>query len=228
MMGVRLIGRRSLVTLRATRTTPERGFEPIEYQLRAARARALMEAAEMDALWFSGEANIRYFTGVESEFWLSPTRPVFLVLPRDASTPPISVVPEIWRSAMRRTWVEDVRTWPAPRPEDDGVTLLVEALASVPAKYGAVGCGMGLESAPRMPMASLDWLVSKLGDAYDDLTPGRQILLRDCSPLMTTMRGVKTPAEVEKIADMCAIASAASVRPSLFSLLSRSGRRRSG
>lgn len=186
-----------------------RGFPSGEFEARLERARSLMEMHSMDALWFSGEANIRYFTGVESEFWISPTRPVFLVLPRDAGSAPIGVVPEIWGPAMRRTFVEDVRTWPAPRPEDDGISLLVGALASVPAKFGTVGCGMGLESAPRMPSSSFDAVWRKLADAGDETAPGVTIDMADASPLIAALRGVKSPAEIAKIGRICAIGSAA-------------------
>jgi Xaa-Pro aminopeptidase len=131
-----------------------RGFAPGEFRARVARAREAMAAAEVDALWCSSEADVRYFTGVDSEFWYSPTRPVFVVVPREG--PVVAVAPEIWAPAFGAAAVDELRTWPAPREADDGVSLLVEALAGVPRTFGAIALPMGLESAPRAPVATVD------------------------------------------------------------------------
>jgi hypothetical protein len=39
-------------------------------------------------------------------------------VPREGQ--PIAVIPEIGGPGMELTWVTDIRTWPAPRPADDG------------------------------------------------------------------------------------------------------------
>jgi len=57
---------------------------------------------------------------------------------------------------MRKTWVEDIRTWNAPDPIDDGITLLAETLNEL--EGGAIGTPMGPETHIRMPMADFERL----------------------------------------------------------------------
>ena len=75
-------------------------------------------SSRLDALLVTTEPELRYFSGFQSQFWESPTRPWFLIVPRDGR--PVAVIPEIGAAGMAETWVEDIRTWPAPQPEDDG------------------------------------------------------------------------------------------------------------
>lgn len=90
-------------------------FPPAEFEARAERASAVMAAAGLDALLFTTEAEIRYFTGFRIAFWRSSTRPWFLVLPKRKR--PVAVIPEVGAALMTASWVGEVRTWPAPRPE---------------------------------------------------------------------------------------------------------------
>lgn len=155
-----------------------------------------MAAAGLDALLFTTEAEIRYFTGFRTAFWRSPTRPWFLVLPRGAR--PVAVIPAIGAALMASSWVGEIKTWPAPRPEDEGVSLLREALAP----FGRIGLPMGPESALRMPLADF----RRLGAEFEDATP-----------LIRSLRMVKSDAEQEKIAAICEIGSAGFARaPALF------------
>jgi len=91
--------------------TPPRGFPRSEFEARTGRAQRLMAARGLDALLLTTEPEVRYFSGFLSQFWESPTRPWFLIVPRDG--PPIAVIPEIGAAGMAETWVEDIRTWPA-------------------------------------------------------------------------------------------------------------------
>ena len=61
---------------------PKRGFTSEEFARRTERAQAIMAEHEFDALVLSNQANVRYFTGFDSQFWESPTRPWFIVVPR--------------------------------------------------------------------------------------------------------------------------------------------------
>ncbi|MEC8852426.1 MAG: aminopeptidase P family N-terminal domain-containing protein, partial [Pseudomonadota bacterium] len=85
-----------------------------------------MMAAGMAGMLFTTEAEFRYFSGFRTLFWQSPTRPWFLFVPVDGK--PVAVIPEIGAELMRRTWLDDIRTWPAPAPDDDGLSLLVDLL----------------------------------------------------------------------------------------------------
>ncbi len=109
-----------------TRLAPRRGFDRAEFELRTGRAQKVMRKHNLDAIVLTLPPNIRYFTGFDSQFWESPTRPWFVVVPADGL--PIAVIPEIGGPEMARTWLDDIRTWPAPRPVNDGTTLLAGVL----------------------------------------------------------------------------------------------------
>ena len=201
LRAVRHVCARSQRRLRERGLSTARGFGVAEFQGRLSRAQDAMAALEVDALWVSSEADVRYFTGVDSEFWQSPTRPVFVVVPREGR--PIGVVPEIWAPAMAATEiVGDVRTWPSPREADDGVSLVVEALLEgCPRRFGAVGLPMGLESAARAPVSTVDAVRSSLAAAGVGTV--------DASPVVRSLRQVKSAAEVAKLAAVAEVGSAA-------------------
>ena len=92
------------------------GFEVSEFELRLARAQEIMHHSKLDAIWVTSPPNFRYFTGFDSQFWESPTRPWFLVIPGEGM--PIAIVPEIGVSEIEKTWINDVRSWPAPQPAE--------------------------------------------------------------------------------------------------------------
>lgn len=175
-------------------TFPKRGFFPTEFETRARRAQSIMRNHGLDAIFVTAPPNIRYFTGFDSQFWESPTRPWFIVIPAEGK--PIAVIPEIGAPEMALTWVEDIRTWPAPVPEDDGISLLTATLDALPRRFGKVGAEMGREMALRMPVS--DFL--KLRDGL-----GSEIV--DGSPCLWEIRMVKTAAEIDHIHYICQIAS---------------------
>ena len=61
--------------------TLEYGFSNEEFEIRIERARELLYKNKLDALLMTIPANFRYFAGIDTQFWESPTRPWFLVLP---------------------------------------------------------------------------------------------------------------------------------------------------
>ena len=89
-----------------------RGFSDDEFQQRTSRAQLAMQAEKLDLLLFTTEPEVRYFTGFYTQFWQSPTRPWFLLLP--ASGKPVAVIPGIGEACMGRTWVDDIRCWSSP------------------------------------------------------------------------------------------------------------------
>ena len=104
-----------------------RGFELNEFKTRMLRAQSEMTARNLDAVVITAPQNWRYFAGFVTQFWESPTRPWFLILPRNGE--PVAVIPTIGEPGVANTWVNDVRTWPAPQPDDDGVSLTLTAFA---------------------------------------------------------------------------------------------------
>lgn len=153
-----------------------------------------MHKHKFDALVVSAPPNVRYFTGFDSQFWESPTRPWFVVVPLEGD--PVAVIPEIGAPEMALTWMKDIRTWPAPVPEDDGISLLKSTIESFPRKYGRVGAEMGREMSLRMPVSDL----LKLRDSLSSE-------IADGSPCIWEIRMVKTAAEIEHINYICQIAS---------------------
>lgn len=176
-------------------------FAIAEFEARLDRAQRAMAAEGLDALLFSTEPEMRYFTGFRTRFWESPTRPWFLVVP--ARGRPVAVIPEIGADLMARTWIDDIRVWPSPAASDDGVSLLAGALE----KHVRIGMPMGRETQLRMPLRDFEELRRRLrGAAFVDATV-----------LVQSLRMIKSPAEIEKIGRICDMASAAfRAAPKLF------------
>jgi len=173
---------------------PRRGFTEKEFEQRTHRAQKMMREQCLDALLLTTEPNVRYFSGFFSQFWHSPTRPWFLVVPMEGK--PVAVIPEIGQSGMAATWLEDIRTWPAPRPEDDGISLLASVIQERQ-RFGRLGVTLGHESCLRMPIADFQ----RLGKL---LAPTEVV---DCTSLIRSLRNIKSSEEIEKIRYICGIAS---------------------
>lgn len=173
-----------------------RGFPQAEFEARTAKAQSLMAQHNIAALLLTTEPEVRYFTGFLTRFWESPTRPWYLIVP--ASGKPVSVIPSIGAALMQRSWIDDIRTWSAPDLEDDGVSLLADALVEF-AGGGVVGVPDLHETHVRMPM-------------YDFQRLGRQVTLGSDHGILRQLRMVKSQAEIDKIARACQIAGNAFAR----------------
>ena len=179
-----------------TSARPTHGFERVEFEQRLQRAQKQMTIDELDALVVTTAPNVRYFTGFNTQFWESPTRPWFIIVPREGDL--IAVIPEIGGPGMQTTWVTDIRTWAAPNPADDGVSLLIDVIASLPRRFGRVGWEMGRESVIRMPINDFDAVRERSGN----------VAFADGSPTIWTLRGVKSENEIDRIRYVCQLASA--------------------
>ena len=71
-------------------TTPSRGFDDAEFAARCKLVQAAMTEVDVGALLLTSEAEIRYFTGFMTQFWQSPTRPWFVVIP--SSGKPVAII----------------------------------------------------------------------------------------------------------------------------------------
>lgn len=175
---------------------PNRGFPVSEFETRTRKAQALMDGAGLAGLLLMSEPEVRYFSGFLTPFWQSPTRPWFLFVP--AHGKPVAIIPEIGADLMRRTWLDDIRTWSAPAPQDDGIGLLTGLLAPLAGHNARIGVMKGHETALRMPLGDWERLIAGL--------PGLQV--QDATGLVQGLRMVKSGAEIEKLAHICAIGSA--------------------
>jgi Xaa-Pro aminopeptidase len=178
-------------------TAPDRGFPVSEFEERTRKLQIIMRDSEVDAVLLTTEPNVRYFTGFLTQFWQSPTRPWFLIIPAEGK--PIAVIPEIGVSGMEQTWVDDIRGWPSPQPEDDGVSLLISSIQELPVKFGRIGMTLGAESFLRMPINNFEFLKSSL----------LRFQFVDIADQLHNLRMVKSDLEIAKTRFICKIVSEA-------------------
>jgi Xaa-Pro aminopeptidase len=171
------------------------GFSKDEFRQRLDKAQFLMREQGMDLMLLTAEPEVRYFSGFFTQFWLSPTRPWFLLIPDRGY--PVAVIPEIGEVVMRKTWVRDIRTWSSPQPADEGISLLSDTINEMVGGKAVIGLSKGHESVIRMPLNDLESLRTQL--------PGMRWM--NCTPLIRELRMEKSPAEVAKIRHICQIAS---------------------
>ncbi|KEO55147.1 M24 family metallopeptidase [Thioclava pacifica] len=172
-------------------------FSAQEYRDRIARLQTAMALEGLDALLLSTPADIFYTTGFLTRFWESPARPWFVVVPQAGD--PVAVIPTIGAELMGRCWIPQVRTWDAPDPRDDGVSLLAGTLADMVPENGRIGLPMGLETHLRMPLGDFETLRSHLAPR----------VLTDATASVQRVREIKSEAEITKIRTSCEIAARA-------------------
>jgi Xaa-Pro aminopeptidase len=172
----------------------ERGFSTQEFEQRLIKAQDVMQQYKLDGVLLTTPQNIRYFTGYDSQFWESPTRPWFVIVP--ASGKPIGIVPEIGESEFKKTWLDDIKTWPSPRPEDEGISIVKSTLEHLTKIHGQIGAEFGKEMTIRMPVKDLFKLKENL---HTNIVDG--------SDAIWEMRMIKTNTEIERIKKICSIAS---------------------
>ena len=181
------------------RTAPQRGFDNSEYQQRLDTIQQLMHANKMAGILLTTEHDIYYFTGFLSQFWQSPTRPWFVVIPIIGK--PIAVIPEIGVNCMKNGWMEDIRSWSSPHVDDDGVSLLSDTLIETMTKatqqlgseFNDIGINKGRETWLRMPLNSFDEVSQNLQNHK------QHFQFSDATALLRKVRMVKSPAEIEKL-----------------------------
>jgi len=163
-------------------------FEKSEFESRIARAQKSMQRHALDALVITAPPNFRYFSGYDTQFWESPARPWFLIIPASGET--IAVIPEIGEPVVAATGtVGRIHTWPAPRPKDEGVSLLSKTLQDLPKHFSRIGFELGRESVLRMPIVDFFQVQKNLGTTE----------LVDGSPCIWELRNIKSAAEIEMI-----------------------------
>ena len=176
-------------------TPPARGFTQAEFEDRTERAQRKMRELEIDVMLLTTEPQVRYFSGFLTQFWHSPTRPWFLLVPLEGK--PIAVIPSIGVAGMQQSWIDDIRSWSSPQPEDDGISLLLAAIGELPRRFGRLGATMGMESILRMPGRDFQHLQNELS--------GMQVI--DCAEMMLQLCSVKSAAEIDKVRYVCELAS---------------------
>jgi Xaa-Pro aminopeptidase len=172
-------------------------FTRSEFERRVERACELMTRDKLDGILVTSETNVEYLSGFTTQFaWNTPTRPWYFLLRRNGRG--VAVIPEIGLSNWQSTsWVDEVLTWPSPRPENEGLDLLCKVVAQTRRRFGRIGVEMGAES--RLGMPAGDFLRLKRM-----IQPAR---MADGSPLLSELRLIKSKAEIARIRHICKIAA---------------------
>ncbi len=170
-------------------------FAVAEHIERFARAQELMEQGRLDAIVLSSRVNVEYFSGFATEGFETPTRPLFVVLPREGVA--VAVIPSGLRGEwVQSSWIEELVTWESPRPDDEGVSELRAVLADLPNRFGRIGLELGPESRIGMPVADFRLLEQRIAP----------IDVCDCSWICRDLRMIKSEAEVEQVELACTAA----------------------
>ena len=176
-------------------TPPPRGFGNSEYQQRLDAVQQAMAGDGLGAILLTTEFDVRYFSGFLSQFWQSPTRPWFVVIPHQGK--PIAVIPEIGVNCMRNGWMEDIRSWSSPHADDDGVSLLTQALQDCLSAAGTgrnrIGINMGRETSLRMPLRDFERVKDGLS------AKNSNIEWSDSTQIIRALRMRKSEAEIDKL-----------------------------
>ena len=176
---------------------PARGFDTGEFETRCAHVQSNMRDRNIDIIWCTTEADIQYLTGYQTQFWQSPTRPWYVLLPQSGE--PVAIIPTIGFACMRRTWITDIRLWSSPDPVDDGVTLLIDAIRELAGPTPRIGTSMSRETYLRCCLDDLQCIRSALAGAH----------WVDSTNCIRTVRQVKSETEVVKLRHIADVTSRA-------------------
>ena len=144
-----------------------------------------MNESGIAALVLTSEPNFRYVTNFRSPTWVTTTRPRFAIVPLDAL--PIIVAPASNAVVAQSSgWIEDVRLWPAPRPQDDGISLVVEAMRKPLETDGKIGFEIGHGSRLGFPATDFLRLLETIGKDR----------LIDATTVMEKTRSIKSTEEI--------------------------------
>lgn len=174
---------------------PGHNFSMKEFELRLIRAHQYMNDNKLDALLITTPQNFRYFTGFDSYFWESPTRPWFLTIPNGKE--PIAIVPSIGEGALKKTWIKSIYSWVSPNPNDEGVSILGKTLSNLKNKFGNIGIESGRESTIRMPFKDFVTLREKV----------HNFSFVDGSESLWSLRMIKSNEEINRLKFICKITS---------------------
>lgn len=166
-----------------------------EHRARMARAQLAMQKAGVDVLWLTTEPEFFWFTGFSTAFWQSPTRAWHLLVP--AAGDPVAVIPSIGAACYARTEFTDVRCFDSPHPDALGIDLLTDTLRELVGVSAVVGRLEGPGTAMRVPFGDITRVENSLSS----------IQWADATPLVHSLRQVKTPAEIARLESVCTLAS---------------------
>ena len=169
-------------------------FPKEEFVNRISKIQEKLEKESIQAVIITSPSNFRYFSGLDSNFWESPTRPWFLVISQKNSIK--AIVPSIGMTAIEKTLIKDIEVWQSPNPNDEGVTALKKIIKSFP-KNSNIGFELANETHLRMNIQDFINIREELSD-YNFV---------DASKVIWNLRKIKSKIEIENITKICSIAN---------------------
>ena len=169
-------------------------FPKEEYLKRLDNIHKKLENENIDAIVITSPANFRYFSGLDSNFWESPTRPWFLIISKNGKI--IALVPSIGLSAIESTFIKDIEVWQSPNPKDEGTSLLKKIIKTFP-KNSNIGFELGMETYLRMSIKEFLKIKKDLQE-YNFI---------DSTNIVWSLRKIKSDLEIKNIEKVCSITS---------------------
>ncbi|MDC2979542.1 Xaa-Pro peptidase family protein [Pelagibacteraceae bacterium] len=169
-------------------------FPKEEFVNRISKIQENLEKENIEAIIITSPSNFRYFSGLDSNFWESPTRPWFLVISQNY--PIKAIVPSIGITVMEKTFIKNIEVWQSPNPKDEGMSLLKKIIKSYP-KNSNIGFELANETHLRMSIQDYIKIQEELSD-YNFV---------DASKVIWNLRKIKSKIEIEYISKVCSIAS---------------------
>ena len=122
-------------------------FPKEEFANRISRIQENLDKENIEAIIITSPSNFRYFSGLDSNFWESPTRPWFLIISKN--DPIKAIIPSIGIAPIEKTFIKNIEVWQSPNPKDEGVSLLKKIIKSFP-KNSNIGFELANETHLRM------------------------------------------------------------------------------
>ena len=169
-------------------------FPKEEYLKRLDNIHEKLENENIDVIVITSPANFRYFSGLDSNFWESPTRPWFLIISKNGKIK--ALVPSIGLSAIESTFIKDIEVWQSPNPKDEGTSLLKKIIKTFP-KNSNIGFELGMETYLRMS-------IKEFLEIKKDLQEYNFI---DSTNIVWSLRKIKSDLEIKNIEKVCSITS---------------------
>ena len=169
-------------------------FPKEEFISRIEKIQIHIEKENIDAVIITSPSNFRYFTGLDSNFWESPTRPWYLIISK--KNPIKAIIPSIGVTAMQNTLVNDIETWDSPNPKDEGISLLKKNIKNFP-KNSNIGFELGNENFLRMSIIDYQNIQKNLSE-YNFV---------NASKIFWSIRKIKSEIEINNIKEICSITS---------------------
>jgi len=154
-----------------------------------------MADRNLDCILLTTAPEFAYFCGVRGPMWISPTRPLFLVIP--ASGSPVAAVPAVFYDSFAGSFIDNIETWLSPNPDDEGVTLIGDLLRQYSIHSKRIGIQLG-------PETRIDMVASDL-ERLKAMMPDREFV--DSSSIVRHLRMIKSAGEIAKLSFIGSVVS---------------------